>query len=82
MYCCYIIYSKHLDKYYVGHTENIELRLVQHNSGESTYTSKASDWVIVYKQFFEIRKEANLREIEIKKRKSRSYIISLISSAG
>ncbi|TWR24493.1 hypothetical protein FPZ42_15445 [Mucilaginibacter achroorhodeus] len=30
-YFCYIIYSERLDKYYVGHTENLNTRLKQHN---------------------------------------------------
>ncbi len=28
-----------LDRYYGGHTENIELNLVQHNNGISAFTS-------------------------------------------
>ncbi|MBL0147141.1 MAG: GIY-YIG nuclease family protein [Chitinophagaceae bacterium] len=33
----YIIYSKDLNKYYVGYTENIEVRMKQHNTGISTF---------------------------------------------
>jgi len=63
----------------VGHTENIELRIVQHNSGISTYTSKAADWILVYKQTFQAREAARSREQEIKKKKSRKYIEWIIS---
>jgi putative endonuclease len=81
-YTTYIIYSQKLDKYYVGHTENLELRLEQHNTGISTFTSKANDWVIKYNETFNSREAARLREAEIKKKKSRKYIEWLISSAG
>ena len=45
-YYLYIIYSKKSDRYYVGHSDNYSERIIQHNNGISTYTSKASDWVL------------------------------------
>jgi len=48
MFYIYIIYSKDVDKYYVGQTDNIEERLVFHNSGISKYTSIANDWILVH----------------------------------
>jgi len=79
-YCCYILYSSKLDRYYVGHTEDIDLRIIQHNTGISTFTSKSNDWVLVYKQIFETRAAARSREIEVKKKKSRKYIEWMIST--
>ena len=79
-YYCYILYSAKLDRYYVGHSENVDKRIIQHNSGDSAFTSKTEDWVIVYQQQFQTRKEARDRETEIKKKKSRKYIEWLISS--
>lgn len=76
----YIIYSKKLDKYYVGYIENIEIRLAQHNSGISDYTSKATDWETKYVESFDTRQDAMKREKEIKNKKSRKYIEWLISS--
>jgi hypothetical protein len=43
MFYLYIIYSSKLDRYYVGYTADIEVRIVQHNSGLSSFTSKAND---------------------------------------
>jgi putative endonuclease len=82
IYPVYIIYSARLDKYYVGYTENIALRLVQHNEGVSTFTSKATDWVLKYSANFNSRQEAHKRELEIKRKKSKRYIEWLISSVG
>ena len=73
-YYTYIIYSSKLDRYYIGHTDNLKERLAQHNSGISTYTSKASDWLLKYSESFHSREEARKRETEIKKKKSRKYI--------
>ena len=80
MYSVYIIYSKKLDRYYVGYTESIEKRLYEHNAGISTYTSKAEDWVLKYREEYAARSEAIKRESAIKKKKSRSYLEWLIET--
>jgi putative endonuclease len=80
MFKVYIIYSKVLDRYYVGYTEDISIRLEQHNTGQSTYTSKANDWLLMYTENYLTRKEAHQRELEIKKKKSRKYLEWLIES--
>jgi putative endonuclease len=81
-YHIYIIYSHSLDKYYTGYTEDIALRINQHNLGISTFTAKASDWELKYSETFPTRESAMKRESAIKKKKSRKYIEWLISSAG
>ncbi|ACU07032.1 hypothetical protein FIC_00574 [Flavobacteriaceae bacterium 3519-10] len=49
MYFCYILYSKSLDRYYVGHTgENLDERLRKHLSHHHGFTSRAKDWIIIY----------------------------------
>ncbi len=80
MFYLYIIFSKKLDKFYIGHSENIISRLSQHNSGFSKFTSKAFDWELKYFEEFDSRNLAFNREMEIKRKKSRKYIEWLISS--
>lgn len=83
MYHIYILYSVSANKYYVGHTDNIERRLFEHNNGMTRFTSNmASDWKIMYTETFESRALAAKREREIKARKSRVYIQSLIANVG
>jgi len=43
MHFVYVIFSESLNRYYVGHTEDLEHRLEQHNSGLSKYTSRAAE---------------------------------------
>ncbi len=76
----YIIYSPTLDRYYTGHTVDLAGRLEQHNSGVSKFTSKATDWHLSYEELYTTRTEAIKREKEIKSKKSRKYIESLISN--
>jgi len=44
----YIVFSEEVDRYYVGQTDNLDIRLDSHNSGKSPYTSIAKDWKMVY----------------------------------
>ena len=82
MFYVYIIYRQKLNRYYVGHTADIMIRLTQHNNKISHYTSKASDWELVFQESFASRELAQNRELEIKKKKSRKSIEWLISTAS
>jgi putative endonuclease len=79
-YHFYILYSKSLNKYYVGHTNNLTRRLSEHNSGQTKSTRSGKPWILVYTDEFNSKLEANKEEIKIKKMKSRKYIESLINS--
>ena len=82
MFYLYIIYSSSLDQYYIGQTKNLSDRLYRHTNSGSKSTKKAKDWVLKYTEVFESRSEAVLRESQIKKMKSRTYIEGLVSSVG
>ena len=62
LFSVYIIYSPSLDKYYIGYTIGIEKRLAEHNSGISTFTSKATDWELKWTKEIESRVEAMKEE--------------------
>jgi len=78
MFYLYIIYSKKLDKYYVGYSSDIKERLRKHNTSNKSYTGKANDWELKYTEQFATKEEAMYREKQIKKWKSRKLIIQLI----
>jgi hypothetical protein len=49
MYHVYILYSPSADKYYVGQTSDLDLRLQYHNElNPDSYTSKHRPWELVY----------------------------------
>ena len=72
----YIIYSKRIDKYYVGSTVELEKRLLQHNTGFYTdsYTDKTNDWVLYYCITCENITQAIKIEKHVKRMKSRKYL--------
>ncbi len=78
----YILYSEILDRYYIGSTTSSpEERLVKHLTNHSGFTGKAKDWLVVHTETFEEKTAALKREVEIKKKKSRKYIESLMSKS-
>ena len=80
MFIVYILYSKRIDHYYVGYTNNIERRIKEHNRRKGKYTDRGIPWIMVRTEIYTSKEEAELREKFIKKRKSRAYIEQLICS--
>ncbi len=74
MYFVYVLRSK-FGKLYIGHTNNLERRVAEHNLGFSRYTSRvAGPWALVYKEPFNTRSGAMKRERELKTGKGRDYL--------
>ena len=62
----YILYSKSINKYYKGQTNNIEDRLRRHNSGYEKATSNGIPWTLVCLIQKSTRAEAIILERKIK----------------
>ena len=77
----YILYSKSIDKFYIGFTAGeLEERLRKHNSNHKGFTGKASDWEMIWTQAFDTETGARARERQIKAWKSRKMILKLVGS--
>ena len=77
-YHFYILFSDKADKYYIGHTSQLEERLRKHNSNHKGFTGKYNDWKVVYTEAFETKSDAYARERQVKNWKNRSRITELI----
>jgi len=53
--------------YYVGLTSNLNKRIESHKNKENIATKKFSEVILVYSENFKTRKEAELRETQLKK---------------
>ena len=80
MFYVYILYSKIIDKYYIGSCQNIQDRLNDHLNSRSKYTKIAKDWELKHSEAYPTRSEAYQREMKVKKMKSRKYIENLIEN--
>ena len=80
MFYIYILYSASSGKYYIGSTNDVGRRLIEHNElSENSYTSKYRPWEL--KASFNVgdsRTVALKIERHIKNQKSRSYIENII----
>jgi putative endonuclease len=61
-YFTYVLKSESTGSSYVGHTSNLEKRLIDHNNGKSLSTRHKRPWRLVYKEEYTMRSEAASRE--------------------
>jgi len=66
MFYVYALKSLVNNRYYIGFTNNINLRLRKHNNGEVPSTRKFRPWILLGFEVFEKRNEARWREHELK----------------
>jgi len=79
MYYVYIIKSEIVEKYYIGYTSNIINRLKHHNSGANRSTKPFHPWKIIYTETYNTKKEAWLRERQIKSYKGGEAFKKLVN---
>ena len=77
MYYTYILKSLKNNKYYIGYSSDIDRRLERHNNGKVKYSMIYRPWIIYYFERFEDKRDAILRERQIKSWKSRKMIEKL-----
>ncbi|NCI46891.1 GIY-YIG nuclease family protein [Sediminibacterium soli] len=81
MYQVYILYSPNYDKIYIGCTGNLAERLRSHNElGKKGWTIGFRPWVLVHQETYPGKKEALLREKQLKGGQGRDWIRNEIIS--
>ena len=79
-YTVYILYSKKLDKNYIGFTENLKQRLEFHLNNEEVrkFTYNADDWDLIFTLQCDSKKQGLCIESHIKSMKSKVYVQNLL----
>ncbi|TAF79015.1 MAG: GIY-YIG nuclease family protein [Sphingobacteriales bacterium] len=77
MYTVYAICSKIDLRIYVGFTDNILRRLLEHNSGKTKSTKGYIPWVLIYSEQVTQRQEARNREIYLKGGSGKEFLKSI-----
>lgn len=80
MHYVYIIYSKKLNKKYIGYTKDLKDRLIHHNSDRSNYTSKGVQWELLYYEVFKSEKDARQEELFLKTGRGRERLKFLLKN--
>ena len=79
MHYVYILYSEKIDKYYIGITHSIDLRVHRHNSGyyENKWSAKGVPWSLFFSIKCSSKSQAFKIEQHIKAMKSKTYLRNL-----
>jgi putative endonuclease len=81
VYYIYILLSYSSDRYYIGHTADVQKRLQEHNNSSrpDKYTAKYLPWIMVLSfQVSPVRGQAMIVERFIKRQKNRTFIENMI----
>ena len=74
-YFVYILKSVDSKKYYIGHTNNINRRLLEHNDvNRHGWSKKYAPWEVLYSVSYFTRAEAMKEEKRLKSFKNRSTL--------
>lgn len=65
----YMIITKKIDRYitYVGYSNNIEKRILLHNSSKGAKFTKGNKWNLIYRKSYKTKSEAMKAEYQLKK---------------
>ncbi len=68
--------SNNKKKTYVGYTNNLEKRLISHNSNKGAKSTRGYKWELIFKKKFLLKSKAMSYEYKLKKdRKKRTSIL-------
>jgi putative endonuclease len=74
MFFVYILRSKKDSRFYIGMSQDVTKRLIQHNSGKTKSTKAFKPWILLHTEEFKTRQEARDREKYLKSGIGRSWI--------
>jgi len=70
MFYVYVIKSKKDGNLYIGYSNDLRRRLIEHNSGESASTKDRAPFELIYYESYKSKKDAIIRELKLKKFKN------------
>ena len=62
-------------KTYVGYTDDIDKRLIKHNSNKGAKSTKGYKWLLIYTKKFMTKSEAMSYEYKLKKNRNKRKVI-------
>ena len=80
MWFVYALYNQQANKIYIGETSGLERRIKEHNRKRGNHFTARFDgeWKLIYQEEVSDRKQALLREKQLKSYKGREFIKKLI----
>src|SRR4030067_386459 len=81
-YYVYIIYSESLNLFYIGHTSNLNDRIIRHNTNRNKFTKNKGPWKLIISYQCKSKSEAYQLELKLKAMKNSSKAIEYLKKAG
>jgi putative endonuclease len=79
MFTVYILYSVKFNQIYIGYTSDLPNRFLSHNElATKGHTIKYRPWVIAHIEEFQTKKEAIIREKQLKSANGRKFAWEII----
>ncbi|HET8837744.1 MAG TPA: GIY-YIG nuclease family protein [Flavobacteriaceae bacterium] len=73
MFFVYILFSSDSHRYYIGMTDDLERRLLEHNNGKTKSTKAFIPWELIHTESYNTRLEARIREKYLKSAAGRRW---------
>ncbi len=70
MYCVYLIQNKVTKEIYIGYTNDLRKRIIEHNQGLNKSTKYRKPLLLIYYEAYVSLKDAQIREKKLKKFKN------------
>ena len=75
MFFVYILEAINYGKYYIGQTNNLDVRFTSHNQGENKYSNPYKPWKVLFHKSYETRSESMAVEKKLKALKKRELVV-------
>ncbi len=75
MHFVYLLQSKVDNSLYIGKTENLEKRIIEHNSGKGYFTNRHKPYELVYYEAYVVKELSEEREKQLKRFGSACYAL-------
>ena len=82
MYYIYILKSINDRFHYIGHSEDIETRLKQHNAGKVRASKAHRPYTLIYSEEHQTKSEAQKREYYLKRGKGNIWLRTMLIEKG
>lgn len=82
MWFVYVLKSMRKKRFYIGVTQNINQRLVDHNRGGTKSTKPYTPWTLIYQEEYTDKKAAYKREYHLKHPVGYSEKLAILNKHG
>ena len=80
MYKVYVLKSLTDNFHYIGHTHDLDKRLLEHNHGKVRSTKAHAPYEVIYTEYFQTKSEAQTREYSLKRGKENVWLREKLKS--